>query len=168
MQTHTQTHSYTYARHIASKVAADLKRLQRLYGKGSPSDESIDDYQTEIALLLDAGFLGEVTYGFKRNGKWVVALKYHAVGNDVGRVGGDPGDILPTEDVAGAHFTSFLTYSGAWDNLSHVQKKAFKDALPFQRVSGHEPEIENGRWVEGRNYLSGTLGVQRSMIQKYR
>lgn len=168
MQTYTQTHTSTYARHIASKVAADLKRLQRLYGVNSPSDKEIDEYQAEISMLLDAEYLGKVTYGFKRGDSWVVAFKYHAVGNQVGRVDGDPGGIWPTENIDGAYFTSFLTYSAAWSVLSKEQRDAFKATLPFQRVSGNEPGIENGRWVGGRNYVSGTLGVQRSMIEKYR
>ena len=31
MQTKTYTQTATHARHIASKVAADLKRIQRIY-----------------------------------------------------------------------------------------------------------------------------------------
>ena len=53
MQTYTRSNTSTYARHIASKVAADLKRLQRIYGIGSPSNLDIDNNQEEIALLLD-------------------------------------------------------------------------------------------------------------------
>ena len=168
MSTQTQTHTFTHARHIASKVAADLKRLQRLYGVNRPSDKEIDEYQTEAFMLLNAGYLGEVTYGFKRNDNWVAALKYHAVGNQVMGGGDDPGGIRATENIAGAHFTSFLAYSTAWGYLSQGQKDAFEATLPFRRGFGPEPGIESGgHWVSGRNYVSGTLGVQRSTIQRY-
>ena len=166
MQTYTRSNTSTYARHIASKVAADLKRLQRIYGTGSPSDSVIDGYQEEIALLLDHGYLGEVTYGFKRNEQWVVALKYQAVGSQL--VGGDdPGGIKREEDISGAYFTSFLTCSQSWCNLSQEDKRAFEQRLPFQREYGREPGLKNGHWADDRSYLSGELGVKRSMIKRY-
>ncbi|WOV91279.1 MAG: hypothetical protein R1F54_01020 [Candidatus Zeuxoniibacter abyssi] len=166
MQTYTRSNTSTYARHIASKVAADLKRLQRIYGIGSPSNLDIDNNQEEIALLLDHGYLGEVTYGFKRNEQWLVALKYKAVGSQL--VGGDdPGGIGREGDILGAYFTSFLTYSQIWFNLSQEARRTFKLQLPFQRVEGSEPSIANGYWVDDRSYSSGELGVKRSMIKRY-
>ena len=39
--TESTTFTVTHARHIAAKVATDLKRLQRFYGK--PSDSAIAD-----------------------------------------------------------------------------------------------------------------------------
>ena len=168
MQTYTQTHTATYARHIASKVAADLKRLQRLYRVNRPTDKEIDEYQTEAFMLLSAGYLGEVTYGFKRNGNWIAALKYRAVGSQLVGTGDDPGGIRATENIAGAPFSSFLSYADVWwDRLTQAQRDAFKATLPVSRVSGHEPDIENGRWVSNKNYASGPLGVQRSTIQRY-
>ena len=88
MQTYTRSNTSTYARHIASKVAADLKTTATNLWDCSPSNLDIDNNQEEIALLLDHGYLGEVTYGFKRNEQWLVALKYKAVGSQL--VGGDP------------------------------------------------------------------------------
>ncbi len=167
MSTQTQTHTFTHARHIASKVAADLKRFQRLYRANRPSDEEIEAYQAEVFMLLNAGYLGEVTYGFKRNGKWVAALKYHAVGNQLSGGGDDPGGIRATENVAGLPFTSFLTHSYAWTLLSRDQREAFEATLPFRRGFGDPPGIEGGgHWVAGRNYVSGPFGVQRSTIQR--
>ena len=48
----------THARHMAAKVATDLKRMQRLYG--SPSDTDIADYETEVIELLKAGYLDTI------------------------------------------------------------------------------------------------------------
>ena len=76
-QTETTTFTITHARHMASKVATDLKRLQRFYY--TPSDQQICDYETEIIELLKGGYLAEVTYGFRRDGKWIEpALRYTA------------------------------------------------------------------------------------------
>src|SRR6478752_2501033 len=65
----TQTFTLTHAKYLASKVATDLKRLQRLYG--FPSDSIIESYETELTELLKGGYLDTVTYGFKRNNNWI-------------------------------------------------------------------------------------------------
>ena len=73
----TTTFTITHARHIAAKVATDLKRMQRFYG--NPSDTRISDYETEVIALLKAGYLGTVAYGFRRNDNWIEpTLKYTA------------------------------------------------------------------------------------------
>ena len=67
--TETKTFTLTHAKHLAAKVTADLKRLQRLYG--DVSDERIAQFEGEAAELLRQGYLGTVTYGFKRDGSWI-------------------------------------------------------------------------------------------------
>lgn len=166
MKTITHTQTATHARHIASKVAADLKRIQRIYQVGRPTDSEIDDYQEEIALLLDKGYLDTVTYGFKRGERWVFALRYRAMGGSLHGGSDDPGGIGHRADVSGASFYSFLSYSRSWSNLSLAERESFKAKLPLRRVGRDEPGIENGHWIESRKYLSGELGVQRSLIKK--
>src|SRR4029077_7384728 len=65
----TQTFTVTHARHMAAKVATDLKRMQRLYG--SPDDTRIANFEAEITEFLKEGYLGTVTYGYKRDGNWI-------------------------------------------------------------------------------------------------
>ncbi len=167
MQTTTYTQTKTYAQHIASKVAADLKRVQRIYQADRPSDEEINAYQKEIALLLEKGYLGTVTYGFKQGNNWIFALKYKAVdGNLVGE-GDDPGGIGLEFDVGGAPFTSFLLYSQSWERIGPREREAFEELLPFTRRPGEEPRMGNGYWAENRSYLSGDLGVIRLLIKRY-
>ena len=67
--TGSETFTITHAKHMAAKVAADLKRLQRFYGK--PSNSDIEAYEKEVIQLLKFGYLKKVTYGFKRNGTWI-------------------------------------------------------------------------------------------------
>ena len=67
--TETKTFTLTHARHLAAKVAADLKRLQRLYGH--ITDERINEFEGEVTELLRQGYLGTVTYGFQRNDLWI-------------------------------------------------------------------------------------------------
>jgi len=166
MQTRTRTQTETHARHIASKVAADLKRIQRIYQVGCPTDYEIAEYQEEIAQWLDKGYLDTVTYGFRRNEKWVVALKYKAIGGNLH--GDDPGGIKYEKyvDISDTNFSSFLSCSASWVSLSLEEKHEFEALLPFKRDEGYEPGIEGGYWIESRKYLSGTLGVQRSLIKR--
>ena len=136
--TESSTFTVTHARHMTAKVATDLKRMQRFYG--NPSDTSIADYETEATEMLRAGYLDTVTYGFKRDGKWIEpTLRYMArdlagasVNDD------DPGRIRPGTDISGASFYSYMTYSAAWDQLTQTARDAFKATLPFARNGAAE------------------------------
>ena len=135
------TFTVTHARHMAAKVATDLKRMQRLYG--SPSDNDIADYEAEAIALMKAGYLDYVWYGFKLNGCWIEpTLKYTAQDLYTGSVDDDPGKIRAGADISGATFYSFLTYSSAWNDLTSSEKNAFKTGLPHYRGSADEPSVD--------------------------
>lgn len=168
MSTATETRTKTHARHVAAKIAGDLKRLQRFYGEGRiPSDADIENYQEELIILLKDGYLGEVSYGFKRNGRWVEALKYTPTGG--GDISSDPGGLLYDKflNLEGAVFGSFLCYSEQWYRLSYEDQSEVIAQLPFPRTEGDEPGLERGSWVLGsRQYTSGEIGVRRSGIAR--
>src|SRR6266446_6946184 len=63
--TESATFTITHAKHMAAKVAADLKRIQRLY-KGEPSDLLISWWEEELIELLKEGVLAVVAYGYQR------------------------------------------------------------------------------------------------------
>jgi hypothetical protein len=166
--TATTTSTITNARHVASKVATDLKRMQRLFGLGIPTDEWIGALEKEAIMLLDSGYLKQVSYGFISNvsGKWLYAVKYEAHYGQLSGGGDDPGGILPG-DASNSHFNSFLFYSPEWQKLPHDEQQKFKDKLPFQRFSGVEPGIEGGgSWVyDDRRYSSGNIHLGRSIAR---
>jgi hypothetical protein len=161
-----QTFTVTHARHMAAKVATDLKRMQRLYGK--PSDADIANYEAEVIELLKAGYLGTVTFGFKRDGDWIEpTLRYtarHLAGASAND--DDPGRIRPGADITGASFYNYLTYSSAWDKLTEVQKDAFKKSLPFYRTNAPEPGV-NGYLSSDRVYSSGGRALDRASVRSY-
>ncbi|MBF9052314.1 hypothetical protein GTA62_20355 [Roseobacter sp. HKCCD9010] len=164
--TESITFNVTHARHMAAKVATDLKRLQRLYGK--PTDASIAEYEEEVTALLKAGYLGTVTYGFRRDDAWIEpALRYTAYelasasAND-----DDPGRIRPGADVSGASFYSYLAYSAAWDNLTDTERANFKKSLPFQRNGADEPSV-NGYLSDDRTYSSGGRALGRASVRSF-
>ncbi len=163
MSTYTQTETFTvtHARHIASKVATDLLRLQRFYGR--PSDQQINEYEEELIELLKGDYLKKVTYGFKRNGFWVEALQYHALpGGNL--TNDDPGKILPGVDVSETFFASYLVRNPRWYALTSEQQASFYSSLMIKRGHGIEPSLESGTWSTGLIYSAGGQGVGRSTI----
>ena len=164
--TEAKTFTVVHARHMAAKVATDLKRLQRFYDK--PSDTSIAEYETEVIELLKAGYLGTVTYGFRRNDCWIEpSLRYTA--RDLAGMSGnddDPGRIRPGANVDGASFYSYLTYSSAWYRLSEAEKDSFQKKLLISRHGAPEPVID-GYLRDDRTYSSGGRALDRASVRSY-
>jgi Bacterial HORMA domain family 1 len=164
--TETTTFTITHARHMAAKVATDLKRLQRFYGK--PTDGAIANFEAEVIALLKAGYLGTVTYGFKKDGNWIEpTLRYTA--RDFAGIAAnddDPGRVRPGADITGALFHSYLTYSPAWDELSSYEREAFKQDLPFQRQGAAEPGV-SGYFQDDRTYSSGGRALNRATVRSF-
>lgn len=164
--TESSTFTVTHARHMAAKVATDLKRIQRFYSH--PSDARIAQYEAEATELIKAGYLGTVTYGFQRNGSWIEpTLRYTA--RDLAGASAnddDPGRIRPNADVSGAVFKSYLAYSAAWDQLSLAQRQAFEATLPFSRNGVPEPDI-TGYLANDRTYSSGGRALDRATVRNF-
>lgn len=163
-ETESKTFTITHARRLASKVATDLKRIQRFYGK--PSDSMIDKYEEEIAQFLKHGYLEKVSYGFKKNGNWVEpTLIYRAIDIE-SSADDDPGKVRPGRDISGASFYSFLEYSSAWSGLSESEKEQFKNTLPIDRATADTPKID-GYIEDDRTYSSGGKSLSRSSVRNY-
>lgn len=162
----TETFTVTHARRLASKVATDLKRMQRFYE--SPSDTSIADYEAEIVALMKAGYLKSVSYGYRRDGNWIEpSLHYNA--NDalaLTSADDDPGGIMPGADVAGATFYSYLTYTAEWGRLNSYEQESFKGNLPFQRTGAAEPGVY-GYMERDRTYSAGGQNLVRSTVRSF-
>jgi len=160
------TFTIAHARHMGSKVATDLKRIQRLYG--GISDEWIAKYEAELIEYIKAGYIDTVTYGFQLNDQWIEpTLRYtarelngYSVSDD------DPGKVRPGADVSGAHFTSFLNFSSKYFSASQAEKDAFKGRLPFSRGTGSEPTIK-GYLINDKTYSAGGRSLDRSTVRSY-
>lgn len=155
--TSTTTFTRTNARHIASKVAADLRQMRSFYGE--PSLAWIDDYNDELVEFLARKWVKTVEYGFKRNGEWVISLRYEVRAdgtiNDTGA-----GRVYPGADISGASFHSFMTYST--DYYLATDRDSVLNDLPFRRTAGTDPTHTNGYWESGKSYASGGVGAVRS------
>lgn len=165
MSTYTRSNSFTitHARQVTSKIKTDLKLLQRAYG--APSDDRIESFGEEAAQLLNGGYLGTVTYGFRKNGNWIVALRYNGHTNGLltsdDRAGGIPRGV----DVCGASFFSYLTKSSTWWNLATGDRQRIEDALPVSRTAGTEPGVLGGHWSSDRSYAANGSGVSRGTFK---
>lgn len=162
----SQTFTVTHAKYLASKVATDLKRMQRFYNY--PTDSSIATYETEIIELLKMGYLDTVTYGFKKDDKWIEpTLRYNAKDlSGMTSSDDDPGRVSPGANVVGASFCSYLKYSRAWDKLTSEERDTFTKSLPLQRVGADEPGI-NGYLSSDKTYSSGGKSLERSIVKSY-
>ena len=165
--TDTIAFTRTHAVHIAAKVAADLKRMQRFYG--APSDERIQNFETEAVELLRGGYLGTVTYGFRRNGYWTEPTLFYTARDLMGITAkdDDPGRIRPGAEIGDASFCSYLTYSGAWNTLTSTEQEEFKRHLPFQRTGATEPGVSGYVRVD-RTYSSGGRALERASLRSNR
>ena len=163
--TQATTFTVTHAKHIAAKVATDLKRLQRFYGK--PSDVDIDAYEVEATVLLTHGYLESVQYGFRRNGRWIVpTLSYQA--NDLaGTMDNDPGKVPTGADISNADFYSFLTRTRAWHGLSASQQETVYASarIPFRRTPADEPGVD-GYWSRDLTYSAGGRSLDRFTLRR--
>lgn len=156
----------THARHMAAKVATDLKRMQRLYG--SPSDASIAQYEAEVIEFMKAGYLGTVWYGYRRDGNWIEpTLRYMA--RDLAGASAnddDPGRVRPGADISNAKFYTYLTYGGAWNSTTATERAAFEGRLPFQRNGAAEPGI-SGYMSDDQTYSAGGRALNRASLRSF-
>lgn len=160
----TSTFTRTSARHIASKVVTDLRRMSFYYGR--PSERQIEDYYAELVELLVEGHLESVEYGFRREGRRVVSLYYEAradgsLSDD--RAGGVPARV----DITGASWFSFLEKSTKFFNLPEREQARIEAALPVKRTPSQPPSNGQGYWVTDRSYSADGVGTQRRTFRPY-
>jgi hypothetical protein len=160
----TENFTITHAKHMAAKVATDLKRMQRLYGK--PTDTTIQNYENELSAFLKAGYLDTVTYGFRRDDKWIEPTLRYTAKDLAGSTANDddPGRIRPGANIEGCNFYSYLTRNGAWDNLTSDEREAFEKDLPFRRIGAPEPVV-NGFLSQDKSYSAGGRALDRYVVR---
>lgn len=162
--TETKAFTITHANYLASKLATDLKRIQRFYN--SPSDIVIEKYEKEIAQYLKNGYLNKVTYGFQKNGNWIEPTLIYTASDIESSTNDDPGKVKPGKDVNGASFYSFLEYSDKWHSLSEAEKDKFNEALPIKRATAITPGI-SGYLEDDRMYSSGGKALSRASVRSF-
>ena len=164
--TGSQTFTRAHAKRISYRIATDLKRLQRLYGR--PTDGAIGEFELEVIELLTVGYLDRVTYGFRRGDDWIEpTLRYTAFELASPGFGDDPGRVRVGANVNGASFHSYLSHSDEWWAISASERDAFEETLPFRRRGEPESGID-GYLQQDRAYTAGGRGLQRATVRSWR
>jgi len=121
----------------------------------------------ELAQHLNANYLEEYEFGFKKNGKRVVTWRYRFDSNGNLTTDDRPGKVVPYVDIAGAVFFNFLTQNSRFFKLSADERARFEASLPIQRTDGEPPSDGFGHWTSDRNYFSGGCGLSRQTFQPF-
>lgn len=163
-QSNTTTFTLTHAKRLASKVATDLKRIQRFYGE--PGEDRINRYKEEITSLLKNGYVSRITYGFQKDDKWIEPTLEYTDEDLLGRSADDdlPGLVKPGRDIKGASFGSYLEYSQSWYDLSQSERDEIKKSLPVSRSTSDKPGV-NGFFENDRTYSAGGRALNRRRVR---
>jgi hypothetical protein len=163
--TASQTFTIADAKYLASRIASDLTQLRLYYGQ--LTEQKVQDLTVEAAILLKAGLLDNVKYGYQKEGKWVFAISYSV--NYLGQlevVNDSPGGIDATANVTGASWSSWLTRRNN-PNLSAQELREIEQLLPIQRGSGTEPSTTNGAWSTDKTYYRNGSAISRGQFRSY-
>lgn len=158
-QTASESFTLTHAKYLASKVTADMRRCQQNYGR--PSNNQINDYGTELALLLRDGYVAEYEFGFSIDDQRLLSWHYVVRNSDLDTTDDRPGRIVSGVTIAGASFFNQLWYSTAWTALSEAQRELVKKRLPIQRVTKDGLKDGLGYWTNDLSYFSSGVSLGR-------
>ena len=162
--TYSSTFTKTHVGYLASKVAADLRQMQLFYGR--PYDIEIIQFIQEISILLLGKWFKSVSYGYKRNGVWVIALKYETRFGTIKPIDDDSGRVMPGIDISGAFWHSFLSKTNSYFKLPQSEKNKIEQLLPFKRTYGVEPRLNTGGWRNDKYYSAGGGALQRQIYHQ--
>jgi hypothetical protein len=113
-----------------------------------------------VGLVRPSGYLESVEYGFKRNGAWIVSVRYD-VRKDGTVADTGSGRMYARADVGGLGFSSYLIKSRKFfDQLTSVQQ-ALEARMPFPREGAAEPAHVSEYGESGRSYAAGGVGAPR-------
>lgn len=166
--THTAsaTFTITHAKHLASKIAADLNACSRLHGQ--PSVAEVESYNEELVELLRYGYLSQYEFGFKRDGKRVLSWSYEVSSSGNIETDERAGKMSAYVDLDGTTFFNYAWYSSEYNALTSEQRSTFKGSHPVNRTSGDPPSDGVGSWSSTeKNYSAGGTGVSRRSFRSY-
>lgn len=166
--THTAsaTFTVTHARHLASKITADLNACARLHGK--PSLTAVENYNTELVELLRYGYLSRYEFGFQKDDKRVLSWSYEVSSNGSIETDDRAGKMSAYVDLDGTSFFNFAWYSRKYNSLTSDQQESFKGSHPVNRTTGDPPSDGAGSWSgTEKNYSAGGTGISRRSFRSY-
>ena len=159
----TDSWTLTNAKYLASKVTTDMLRCKQNYGE--PGDDAINNYGTELALLLRDGYVATYEFGFKRSEQRLVSWSYTVGASGLSSADDRPGRVVTGVDISNAVFFNYLTYSAEWRKLSQAARDGIKAGLPIQRVTAEPPADGPGYWQHDLSYTSSGVTLGRKTFK---
>jgi Bacterial HORMA domain family 1 len=162
-----ESFTLTQAKYLASKVTADMRRCQQLYGE--PDDARINNLGSELALLLRDGYVKSYEFGFIRDADYERILTWKYSVDSSGNLVSDdrPGRIVSGVNVSGTTLRTYLIKSSAWDALSSAQKAAIEATLPITRKDAPEYKSSLGVWQCDLTYSASGVALTRQTFKLY-
>lgn len=166
-RTAAESFTLTQAKHLASKVTADMRRCQQLYG--NPSDPNINDYGTEIALKLRDKYLATYEFGWVRKADDERVLTWRYSVNTAGTLTNDdrPGRIVAGINISGCSFRTYMNHTSAWWSLTVAERVAYEAMMPIDRTAGPEYGSSLGAWHSDLTYSSTGVAMVRQTFKLY-
>jgi len=166
-RTVAESFTLTHAKYLVSKVAADMRLCQLYYGE--PSDTQINNYGTELAILLKDGYVSSYEFGYvRKTDKERILTWRYSVDNSGNLTSNDrPGRITSGVDITGASMHNRLCHSAAWFKLSENERDAIEEGLPIHRTPASDYGSSLGYWVNDLTYSSGGVATVRQTFKRY-
>lgn len=169
MSSYTKTRSAAFtivhARHIISKVAADMHLCQAYYG--SPNALHLSNLSEELALLLKDGYVQQFEFGFKENDVRVVSWRYTVSCDGTLTSDDRPGRVYSSANIDNATFYNHLIKTQEWWDLDPGSRDNIEEALPIKRTAGSLPSDGAGYWTADKSYSSKGTGTTRNSYRPY-
>ena len=164
--TRSAAFTITHARHLSSKVAADMYLSAAYYDM--PAESVIASYAEELAVLLRDGYVSQYEFGFKKNEQRILCWRYVVQADGTLSTDDKAGKLLSSANVSGATFYNYLWRSNAWWKLSQAERDRITKDLPIQRTGCDPPSDGAGYWLQNdRHYSSGGNGLDRATFRPY-
>lgn len=164
--TNSATFTVTHAKHLASKIAADLNACSRLHGR--PAVSSVEAYSEELVELLRYGYLSRYEFGFKRNDERVLSWSYEVSPSGSIETDDRAGKMSAYVDLSDTSFFNYVWHTSKYNNMTTEDQAAFDGTHPINRTSGEPPRDGAGYWTTTeKNYSAGGTGVSRRSFRSH-
>lgn len=164
-RTVSESFTLTHAKYLASKVTTDMWRCKQSYDR--PSESEINNYGTELAILLRDGYVSAYEFGFQSDDQRVLSWRYVVQGSDLTATDDKPGGIVSNVDISKATFFNQMSRSSKWFALTEEERKTIEKDLPIQRITKDGPKDGLGYWHQDRQYSSNGVSLPRSTFRPY-
>jgi hypothetical protein len=164
-RTASESFTLTHAKYLASKVTADMLRCQQNYGR--PVQGDINNYGTELALLLRDGYVAAYEFGFSQDDQRLLSWHYIVDSSGVSSTDDRPGRIVSGVAVASATWFNQLTFSSAWFALPQAERDRIRGGLPIQRVTKDGPQDGLGYWTSDLSYSASGISLGRRTFRPF-